>query len=72
MEIVLNKESKRKTPAVVAFRDGIRSFGEDAQTIGVRFPAQSYAYLLDLLGKSIDHPVVKLYQKRYGLLNILS
>ncbi|XP_026477005.1 hypoxia up-regulated protein 1-like [Ctenocephalides felis] len=65
MEIVLNKESKRKTPAVVAFRDGIRSFGEDAQTIGVRFPAQSYAYLLDLLGKSIDHPVVKLYQKRF-------
>lgn len=64
MEIVLNKESKRKTPAVVAFRDGIRSFGEDAQTIGVRFPAQSYGYLLDLLGKTVDHPVVKLYQER--------
>lgn len=62
MEMALNKESKRKTPSVITFRDGERSFGEDAQNIGVRFPANSYAYLLDLLGKSIDNPVVKLYQ----------
>lgn len=62
MEIVLNKESKRKTPAVVAFRDGVRTFGEDAVTVGVRFPKNSYKFLLDLLGKPYDHPMVKAYR----------
>lgn len=62
MEIVLNKESNRKTPAVVALRDGVRTFGEDATTVGVRFPKYSYKYLLDLLGKPFDHPLVELYR----------
>lgn len=62
MEIALNKESKRKTPAVLAFRDGNRIFGEDAQTIGLRFPDKSYFYVMDLLGKTIDNPMVKLFQ----------
>ncbi|XP_047028167.1 hypoxia up-regulated protein 1 [Helicoverpa zea] len=65
MEIVLNKESKRKTPAVVAFRDDVRTFGEDAVTVGVRFPKNSYKYLLDLLGKPFDHPLVQAYRARY-------
>ncbi|CAH1103724.1 unnamed protein product [Psylliodes chrysocephalus] len=71
MEIALNKESKRKTPAVLSFRDNIRLFGEDAQTVGVRFPKQAFSYLLDLIGKSIDHPLVKLYQKRFPHYNIV-
>ncbi|CAG9762945.1 unnamed protein product [Ceutorhynchus assimilis] len=71
MEIALNKESKRKTPAVISFRDNVRLFGEDAQTIGLRFPKQAYSYLLDLLGKSIDHPLVQLYQKRFPYYEIL-
>lgn len=62
MEIVLNKESKRKTPAVVAFRDGVRTFGEDAVTVGVRFPKNSYKYVLDLIGKPYDHPLVQAYK----------
>lgn len=65
LEIALNKESKRKTPVIIAYRDGQRFFGEDAVTIGLRFPAHSFQYLLDLLGKTIDNPVVKLYQKRF-------
>lgn len=65
MEIALNKESKRKTPVIIAYRDGQRFVGEDAITIGLRFPANSFQYLLDLLGKTIDNPVVKLYQKRF-------
>lgn len=71
MEIALNKESKRKTPAVLSFRDDVRSFGEDAQTVGIRFPANAYIYLLDLLGKDINHPLVKLYQKRFPYYNIV-
>lgn len=62
MEIALNKESKRKTPSVIAFRDGERLFGEDAQNLGVRFPSNSFGYLIDLLGKTVDNPVVKTYQ----------
>lgn len=62
MEIALNKESKRKTPAILAFRNGDRIFGEDAQTIGLRFPHKSYGYIIDLLGKTIDNPIVELYK----------
>lgn len=62
MEIALNKESKRKTPAVLAFRDGNRIFGEDAQTIGLRFPDKTFYYIIDLLGKTIDNPLVQLYR----------
>ncbi|KRT86621.1 hypothetical protein AMK59_636 [Oryctes borbonicus] len=65
MEIALNKESKRKTPSIISYRDNARTFGEDAQTVGIRFPKNSYHYLLDLLGKGINHPVVKLFQQRF-------
>ncbi|XP_046664978.1 hypoxia up-regulated protein 1 isoform X1 [Homalodisca vitripennis] len=70
MEIALNKESKRKTPVCISFRDGERTFGEDAQTVGVRFPQNSYSYLLDLVGKNVENPAVKLFQKRFPYYNI--
>ncbi|XP_034832599.1 hypoxia up-regulated protein 1 [Maniola hyperantus] len=72
MEIVLNKESKRKTPAVVAFRDDTRTFGEDAVTVGVRFPKNSYKYLLDLLGKPYDHPMVQSYRDKFPYYEIVA
>nr|XP_023019178.1 hypoxia up-regulated protein 1 [Leptinotarsa decemlineata] len=71
MEIALNKESKRKTPAVISFRDNTRLFGEDAQTVGIRFPKLAFSYLLDLLGKNVNHPLVKLYQERFPYYDIL-
>lgn len=70
MEIALNKESKRKTPIAVSFRDGERTFGEDALTSGIRYPPGSFIYLLDLLGKKIDNPIVELYKKRFPYFNI--
>lgn len=71
MEIALNKESKRKTPTTIAFRNGDRLFGDDANTVGVRFPANNYAYLVDLLGKTIDNPMVELYRKRFPYYDIV-
>ncbi|XP_035900000.1 hypoxia up-regulated protein 1 [Anopheles stephensi] len=71
MEIALNKESKRKTPTTIAFRNGDRVFGEDAQTLGVRFPSNSFGYLVDLLGKTIDNPMVDLYRKRFPYYDIV-
>ncbi|OAD60624.1 Hypoxia up-regulated protein 1 [Eufriesea mexicana] len=72
MEIALNKESKRKTPVTIAFRNGERSFGEDAQVIGIRSPQNSFSYILDLLGKSIDNPMVELYKRRFPYYDIIS
>lgn len=72
LEIALNKESKRKTPVIIAYRDGQRFVGEDAVTIGLRFPANSFQYLLDLLGKTVENPVVKSYQKRFPYYNIVA
>ncbi|XP_017034776.1 hypoxia up-regulated protein 1 [Drosophila kikkawai] len=71
MEIALNRESKRKTPAILAFRNGVRTIGEDAQTIGIKDPNSAYGYLLDLLGKTIDNPIVELYRKRFPYYNII-
>lgn len=72
MEIALNKESKRKTPVTIAFRNGERSFGEDAQVVGIRSPQNSFSYILDLLGKYIDNPIVELYKKRFPYYDIIS
>ncbi|KAK2588316.1 hypothetical protein KPH14_004333 [Odynerus spinipes] len=72
MEIALNKESKRKTPVTIAFRDDERTFGEDAQVVGVRFPQNTFSYILDLLGKPIDNPMVQLYSKRFPYHNIIA
>ncbi|XP_076817134.1 hypoxia up-regulated protein 1-like isoform X1 [Clavelina lepadiformis] len=65
MEIVLNKESKRKTEVGVSLRNDEREFGSAAVGKGVRFPKLVYLYLQDLLGKKLNHPLVKLFQKRF-------
>lgn len=72
MEIALNKESKRKTPMTITFRNDERLFGEDAQVVGVKFPKNSFSYILDLLGKSIDNPLVELYKTRFPYYDIIA
>lgn len=72
MEIALNKESKRKTPSVIAFREKSRFLGEEAVQMAARFPASSYGYLMDLLGKEINNPIVELYKKRFPYYNIVA
>ncbi|XP_059483412.1 hypoxia up-regulated protein 1 isoform X2 [Neocloeon triangulifer] len=65
MEIVLNKESKRKTPAAIAFRNGERLFGEDALNLGVRFPQNTYSYILPLLGQKVNSSVVQRFKTQF-------
>lgn len=55
---------------MIAFREKSRSFGEEAITLAARFPASSYGYLLDLLGKEVNNPIVELYKKRFPYYNI--
>lgn len=65
MEIALNPESKRKTSVAVSIKDGERKFGSDAMAVCVKSPKHCYVYLLDLLGKKVDHPLVKSYKTRF-------
>ena len=71
MEIALSKESKRKSPVAVAFRDGERTFGSEALATGVKFPKACYMNFLDLLGKKIDHELVQDFSKRFPHYTIL-
>ncbi|XP_015912562.1 hypoxia up-regulated protein 1 [Parasteatoda tepidariorum] len=70
MEIALNRESQRKTPVIVSFRDGERVFGDPALTIGVRFPDKAFMYLMEVIGKTVDNPLVELYKTRFPYYDI--
>uniref|UniRef100_A0A8C3V4Y3 Hypoxia up-regulated protein 1 n=1 Tax=Catharus ustulatus TaxID=91951 RepID=A0A8C3V4Y3_CATUS len=61
MEIVLNKESRRKTPVAVSLKENERLFGDSS----IRTPKVAFRYFQDLLGKRIDNPHVALYQSRF-------
>jgi len=65
MEIALNPSSKRKTNVVVSIEGNERKFGDDAMVVCVKKPKYCYAYLLDLLGKKVDHPMVAAYKTRF-------
>ncbi|CAF1108117.1 unnamed protein product, partial [Didymodactylos carnosus] len=65
MEIALNKESRRKTPVIIAMKGKEREFGEAAVSKSMKIPQTSYMYLTDLVGKSIDAPVVEQFLKRF-------
>ena len=65
MEIILNSDSSRKTPLSVSFRDGERFFGDASLVTTTRFPEKSFDYLLDLVGKKIDNPLVERHLKSF-------
>ncbi|XP_075028860.1 hypoxia up-regulated protein 1 isoform X1 [Calonectris borealis] len=65
MEIVLNKESRRKTPVAVSLKENERLFGDSALGMSIRTPKVAFRYFQDLLGKHIDNPHVALYQSRF-------
>lgn len=65
MEIVLNRESRRKTPTVVCLKENERLFGDNALGVSVKNPKMVYRHLQSLLGKKHDNLQVKVYQKRF-------
>uniref|UniRef100_A0A8C3GK81 Hypoxia up-regulated protein 1 n=1 Tax=Cairina moschata TaxID=8855 RepID=A0A8C3GK81_CAIMO len=65
MEIVLNKESRRKTPVAVALKENERLFGDSALGMSIRTPKVAFRYFQDLLGKQINNPQVVLYRTRF-------
>lgn len=71
MEIILNSDSQRKTPLSVSFRDGERFFGDASLVTATRFPDKSFDYLLDLVGKSRDHPLVHRHTSQFPYRKLL-
>uniref|UniRef100_A0A8C7YX70 Hypoxia up-regulated protein 1 n=1 Tax=Oryzias sinensis TaxID=183150 RepID=A0A8C7YX70_9TELE len=65
MEIVLNKESRRKTPTAVCLKENERLFGDSALGMSVKNPKTVYRHLQSLLGKKHSNLNVALYQKRF-------
>ncbi|KAM8900219.1 hypoxia up-regulated protein 1 isoform 2-T2 [Spinachia spinachia] len=65
MEIVLNKESRRKTPMAVCLKENERFLGDSALGMSVKNPTAVYRHLQGLLGKKYDNLQVALYQKRF-------
>ena len=59
MEIVTNLQSKRKTPTAISFYRGERLFGADATAIIARKPDLTFVKLNRILGKTVDHSVIK-------------
>ncbi|XP_051972096.1 hypoxia up-regulated protein 1 isoform X2 [Xyrauchen texanus] len=65
MEIVLNKESRRKTPVAVCLKENERLFGDSALGVAVKNPKVVYRFLQSILGKTVDNPQVAQYQKHF-------
>ncbi|XP_068600300.1 hypoxia up-regulated protein 1 [Brachionichthys hirsutus] len=65
MEIVLNKESRRKTPVAVCLKENERLFGDSALGVSVKNPRTVYRRLQNLLGRRHDNLQVARYQKSF-------
>lgn len=67
ISIVSNEMSKRKTPALVGLVNGGRLLGEEASSMGVRFPETIFQRARDLLGKDATDPTIARMLKEYAL-----
>ncbi|XP_053308574.1 hypoxia up-regulated protein 1 isoform X2 [Spea bombifrons] len=65
MEIVLNKESRRKTPVAVALKEDERLFGDNALGMAVKNPKITFRFFQDLLGKRAENPQVEAFKAKF-------
>uniref|UniRef100_A0A3Q0KIW1 Hypoxia up-regulated protein 1 n=1 Tax=Schistosoma mansoni TaxID=6183 RepID=A0A3Q0KIW1_SCHMA len=70
MEIAVAPDSKRKTSTAIGFKNNERLFGSLAVNLASKSPENVFQSIPSLLGKSIDHPMVKLFQERYPYHNL--
>ncbi|KAM0747743.1 actin-like ATPase domain-containing protein [Meredithblackwellia eburnea MCA 4105] len=66
-DVLINKDSKRKTPSLVTMRGEDRSFGAEAASLATRFPQSSYAAIKLLLGHPATHTQALLHQSLFQL-----
>jgi hypoxia up-regulated 1 len=69
VDVVLNEQSKRKTPATVGWRFKERHLGESAKTLSTRFPTTIFKYLNLLIGKTYakQGPVYERYISEFQI-----
>ncbi|KAF8353738.1 hypothetical protein PRIPAC_95361 [Pristionchus pacificus] len=65
MEIVLNKESRRKTPNTLGIKNGERFFADAAAQLALKQPKSTYPYLLELIGKKDADPAIARYKLQF-------
>uniref|UniRef100_A0A8R1I746 Hypoxia up-regulated protein 1 n=1 Tax=Caenorhabditis japonica TaxID=281687 RepID=A0A8R1I746_CAEJA len=65
MDIVLNKESRRKTPNVISFKNDERFFAEAAAAMSSSHPQSSYNFLLSMIAKKEGDDVFTTFKKTY-------
>ena len=65
LEIVTNLHSKRKTEQMVLFDQGSRFYGADASSLMARKPHLTPSQMSVLLGRSADHPSVRVLKERH-------
>ncbi|MBW0474568.1 hypothetical protein O181_014283 [Austropuccinia psidii MF-1] len=66
-DVLLNHDSKRKTQSVISLRGEDKLVGDDAATLGARYPQNSFPAAKLLLGQPIDSPAVKLHQSLFNI-----
>ncbi|KAF9286428.1 hypothetical protein BGZ68_002900 [Mortierella alpina] len=54
LDIVLNTESKRKTPSAITVRGDERAFGSESLSLATRFPQDSFIGLKRILGRDYE------------------
>lgn len=65
MDIVLNKESRRKTPNVISFKNDERFFAEAAAAMSSSHPQSSYNFLLSLIARKEGDDAFVTFQKTF-------
>ena len=61
--LVIDEQSQRKIPTVIAFIDGERFFGNGATQFSVKKPKETFAFIQRLAGKLYDDPIVQEFKK---------
>lgn len=70
-QIVTNVASKRKTPVMIAYYQGERLFGSDAEALMARKPRQVFADVHRVLGRNLTHPIAVDYANHSYYVNDL-
>lgn len=65
LDIMLNSESKRKTPSVVVIRDDTIHLGSSTSVQGTKFPQDTFRFAKNLIGKKFTDPIVEQYINSY-------
>jgi hypoxia up-regulated 1 len=66
LDLVLNRDSKRKTASALTLRHGERQYGSDALASAARFPSNTFLDLKQLFGRSYDDDVCVNYRKLHA------